>query len=493
MRPTDEQQRALAMFAAGDSMVIEAGAGTGKTSTLELLARSARARGQYMAFNKAIVMEAGRRMPDNVASSTAHSLAFRAVGHRYKHRLNSPRMRSTELAERLRLTPWTVEIGEGTRELHEAYLAGLVMRAIAVFCNSADDEPGVDHVPYIDGIDMPAEGGKRTWDNNREVRRHVLPALGRAWEDLRDPKGQLPFRHDHYLKAWQLGRPRIDAEFILFDEAQDASPVMDAVVAAQEHAQVVLVGDANQAIYGWRGAVNAIARMRERLPVSMLTQSFRFGPAIAEVANLALERLEADLRLRGTPSIASRVELLADSDAVLCRTNAVAVQQVLAAKQAGRRPHLVGGGAEVSAFARAAAELQAGIRTAHPELACFVDWSEVQRYVADDPQGSELRLMVRLVDEYTVPVILSALERMPEEKAADLVVSTAHKAKGREWRRVRIAADFKDEDLGEEEWRLAYVAVTRARDVLDPGPIGAGSIGQPRLDESPPPTGRGPM
>lgn len=484
--PTDEQQHALDLFGAGESMVIEAGAGTGKTATLELLGRSTSERGQYLAFNKAIVVEAGTRMPDNVACSTAHSLAFRAVGRKFSHRLRSPRMRSTELAERLKITPFTVEIPDvGTKELAAGYLAGLVMRAISVFCNSADDAPGREHVPYVDGIDMPAEGGKRTYENNRDVARHIAPALAAAWADLTNPEGQLPYRHDAYLKAWERSGPRIGAEFILFDEAQDASPVMDAIVAAQTNAQTVLVGDSQQAIYGWRGAVNAIARMRERLPTSMLTQSFRFGAPIADAANMILALLDADLRLRGTSAITSSVERVDRPDAILCRTNAASVGAVLAHRMLGRRPHLIGGGSEVAAFARAAGELQIGRRTIHPELACFDNWTEVQRYVADDPQGSELLMLVKLVDEYGVPVIMDALERMPGENAADLVISTAHKAKGREWRRVQIAGDFNAERAAEadEELRLAYVAITRAREVLDPGPL------RDLIDPPPPQTG----
>jgi superfamily I DNA/RNA helicase len=65
-----------------------------------------------------------------------------------------------------------------------------------------------------------------------------------------------------------------------------------------------------------------------------------------------------------------------------------------------------------------------------------------------------------------------------------VTVSTAHKAKGREWANVRIAADFtppedsdqKDDNghpvpgsIDDAEARLAYVAVTRTRSCLDLG------------------------
>lgn len=66
-----------------------------------------------------------------------------------------------------------------------------------------------------------------------------------------------------------------------------------------------------------------------------------------------------------------------------------------------------------------------------------------------------------------------------------MTISTAHKAKGREWARVKIADDFtlppQDSDqcddagcpvprlIDDAEARLAYVAVTRTRHHLDMG------------------------
>ncbi|MBT2392141.1 hypothetical protein J7E87_22590 [Streptomyces sp. ISL-1] len=68
-------------------------------------------------------------------------------------------------------------------------------------------------------------------------------------------------------------------------------------------------------------------------------------------------------------------------------------------------------------------------------------------------------------------------ERLSAEQEAQLTVSTAHKATGREWVRIRIGKSFTaplfDEDgiqrlLRADEARLVYVAVTRARRLLDP-------------------------
>ena len=471
--PTDEQATALDLFTTGQNLAIEAGAGTGKTSTLVLLAESDPIRrGQYVAFNRAIVNDAGAKLPGNVKANTAHSLAFAAVGKRYADRLKSGRMRGDQLARILDIRqPVIIRYGTQSKILNPGFLAGHAMRAITIFCQTADPEPTERHIGYIDGIDLPDSDGHRTWKNNDEVRRVLAPALRAAWDDLQRTNGALPFKHEHYLKMWQLSRPTLGCDFVLFDEAQDASPVMLAVINAQEHAQRVFVGDSNQAIYGFTGAVDAIAQIKATgAAVATLTQSFRFGPAVADVANRILVRLASDLRLRGLESIPSTVSRCDQPDAILTRTNAVAVEEVLSRQAAGEKPHLVGGGSEVATFAKGAQELQEGGKTWLPDLACFDSWSEVQAYVEHDAQGGELKLLVKLVDNYGAANIREALERMPTERAASTIVSTSHKAKGREWERVQLAGDYPEpgeDPPSDEELRLLYVAATRARVHLD--------------------------
>lgn len=472
LAPTAEQNDALVKFGTGKSLAIEAGAGTGKTSTLVMLAKSTRRRGQYVAFNRAIVEESKSKFPTTVACSTAHSLAYRAIVSRnpwMADRLrSSKRMKSTEIADRLGLDEIVITLATGERKkLARSYLAGLAMRGVVRFCQTADREPEAHHVPYIDGIDFPP--GR--WDNNRVVGRALVGAMRRAWADLTDQHGSLPFKHDHYLKVWHLSNPRIAAEFILFDEAQDANPVLVDVIRQQAgHAQLVWVGDSQQQIYSFTGAVNALQTVGAE-QTAFLTQSFRFGPAVAEHANELLEALDAPLRISGLGTIDSRVEEVDDPDVILCRTNATAVRNFLDALAVGRRPHLVGGGKDVVAFAEGAKDLMQKGWSSHPELACFSSWGEVQFYVEQDEQGGDLRLLVKLIDEFGADTIIEALRRMPNEPVADLVISTAHKSKGREWATVQIASDFPDEPKG-EELRLLYVAVTRAKRRLDVTGVG---------------------
>jgi superfamily I DNA/RNA helicase len=297
----------------------------------------------------------------------------------------------------------------------------------------------------------------------------------------------VPFKHEHYLKMWQLDNPKINTDFILFDEAQDANPVIAAIVANQDHAQLVYVGDSQQEIYAWTGAINALATVKVANR-TFLTQSFRFGQAIADRANDVLDLLEADLRLSGNPAIASKLEVLDKPRAILTRTNAAGVSRLLAYQAAEVKAHLIGGAQDTVGFARAAQELQLTGKTYHPELVCFDSWASVQEYVKMDEGGEDLRLLVKLIDNFGAEKIIFALEHQPAEAFAEVVISTAHKSKGREWRTVQLAEDFPQQaDSEKADLRLLYVAITRAKDVLDTSVLDEGTAGSGRLrDETEP-------
>jgi superfamily I DNA/RNA helicase len=182
------------------------------------------------------------------------------------------------------------------------------------------------------------------------------------------------------------------------------------------------------------------------------------------------------MRLTGFEPIDSTLAPLSSPDAVLCRTNAGAMEVVMHCLAQGVRVALVGGGTDMRRLAEAAAALQSGRDTDHPELCGFPSWDAVRQYAEEEADGADLRVLVRLVDEHGPAVIITATEQLVAEDRAQLVVSTAHRAKGREWDRVRIHNDFRAPSpdpvtklvtIRREEARLAYVAVTRARHVLD--------------------------
>ncbi|MFJ6726654.1 UvrD-helicase domain-containing protein [Streptomyces sp. NPDC091281] len=470
---TDEQTAAADAFHAGHHLVIQAGAGTGKTTTLVQLAASTERRGRYLAFNKVIARDAAARFPHTVRCTTAHATAYAAVGHRYASRLNSPRQPAWRIGEGLGLNR-SVRIGDHT--ISHRTLSHTMLRTVARFCHSADRVLSDHHVPPLRRLESQS--------SHSELVGFVLPFAAQAWSDLQNTeKGVVRFEHDHYLKIWSLRHPRIEADFLMLDEAQDTNPVLEQVFASQrDHAQLVMVGDSAQAIYGWRGARDVMSRF-DGVPLT-LTRSFRFGPHLADQANRWLAIADAPIRLSGTDTITTDIGTVTHPKAVLSRTNVGAMAEVMRLLAENHSVALVGGGQTLRALALAARDLKEGRRTAHPELVLFASWGDLQDYAAYDPAGKDLQPLVDLIDQHGTEAILNAVDRLSDESCADVTVSTAHKAKGREWSSVRIADDFpppKDTDelddqghpipepVRDADARLAYVAVTRARLQLDLG------------------------
>ncbi|WNI33340.1 UvrD-helicase domain-containing protein [Streptomyces sp. ITFR-6] len=471
--PTDEQTHAIDTFRAGHHVVLQAGAGTGKTSTLCLLAASTKRRGRYVAFNKDIAVDAAARFPRSVLCKTAHATAYAAVGHRFAGRLSSPRQPAWRIGQALGVRS-SIRIGD--HEISHRTLSHSVLRTVTRFCHSADNALAPHHVPALRRLGTPAE--------RAQLADAVLPFAEKAWTDLQNPeRGEVRFEHDHYLKIWALTEPKIDADFLFLDEAQDTNPVLEQVFAAQRgHAQLVMVGDSAQAIYGWRGARDVMTGFDATHLT--LTRSFRFGPLLAEQANRWLAFTDAPIRLTGTDTIPTHVGQVTCPDAVLCRTNIGAMTEVMRQLEAGRRVALTRGGQALTALALAAQDLKDGRRTSHPELVLFTSWGELQDYAEHDPAGRDLQPFVELVDDHGPEAIIAAVDALTDETNAEITISTAHKAKGREWPKVRIADDFPPppdsdqqdasgrpipEPVSDTDARLAYVAVTRARRQLDLG------------------------
>jgi hypothetical protein len=467
--PTAEQNNIVAAALTGGSVAVTAGAGTGKTSTLVLVADAlAPKKGLYLAYNKAIQTDAEKKFPANVLCKTSHGLAYGACMRHPEHsklmgKLNGNRVSPVDASKILNIPFNGFQSRDGQVSIQGWKLAGVAQATVSRFALSADDQITERHVPKLDGLND---------EQMSELRTFILRFARAAWADVQSPAGRLQFTHDHYRKLWALTNPTIDADFIMYDEAQDAEPVMARVVEQQaaKGTQIIMVGDESQAIYGWRGAVDAISKFDADHRLA-LTQSFRFGAAVAEVANMFLTHLDAPLRIEGAGP-ESKVEILTDADAVLCRTNAEVIRQAMDFLGRGKKVAIVGGTAEIKKFCEAADKLMAGKGTTHPDLTAFKNWGEVVTYANTD-EGADLRVMVKLITDYGTQAILDVCEQSTNEKTADVIVSTAHKSKGREWNRVKIAADFRapDVDAGETlsrpEAMLLYVAVTRAQIVLD--------------------------
>lgn len=500
--PTAEQLHIHDLFRQHGNIRIRAGAGTGKTTTLTQLADIVKAEGQiglYIAFNKSIAVEAGSKFPNCITASTAHSLAYRGIANtKYAPLLrkmrNSRRVPFFQTARDLNINGFNVTGFDGTgRFLTDRQVARHALATIDRWCKTADRDMTVYHVPPLKGLDADGD-----YTNNRLLAENILPYAKKVWANLLDPNGTAAaFGHGHYLKLWQLTRPRLgrDGAVLMVDEAQDTAPVLAAVISDQTHLRRVVVGDQAQAIYRFTGATDYMTQASDSVE-GRLTQSWRFGQIIADAANGLLARLGDDMRLTGNPgrnSIVTHDD--GPADTILCRTNGGALAQVMAAQTAGTSVYLMADTQYAVRFCDAADDLKQGRTPQMEDLAAFTSWGQVQEYAEEAADASDWKTLVALIDKHGTPSVRSALSGVVDERRAELVVATAHKSKGREWGRVRLASDLAEfvenaEDriakaLEEgdhakatraranlrDELMLSYVATTRAMHSLNPGQL----------------------
>jgi hypothetical protein len=347
----------------------------------------------------------------------------------------------------------------------KAYLAlGTVRR----FCQS--DQPAIlaGHIPLYSRL-VGAQP-----DEIAEIKAFTLQQAEALWIRMTNRSDQMPLGHDGYLKLWSLQQPRLAVDYILLDEAQDTNAVVLGVLGLQQ-AQMVYVGDRHQQIYEWRGAINAMEKIggcRE----ACLTQSFRFGRTIASAASSVIAALGEQRPLEGNPAVTSVIGPCATPVAILARTNVGVMSEVIETLDRNQIPHVVGGVDELNRMLKDVISFKNKEPAESPELFGFDFWDEVLAAVKEE-EDEALRTFVQLVERFGELRLLWAMGRVtPYETRAGVIISTAHKAKGREWDSVRLSSDFvssrpdRPPTLDDAECRLFYVAMTRAKKHLDVAP-----------------------
>jgi superfamily I DNA/RNA helicase len=479
MNLTTEQQticQAARDLGESSALKIQAFAGTGKTTTLAAVAESLpQQKFLYLVFNRAAADEAELKMPANVTVRTAHALAFRSLGYVYKSRLaSSPWSWFPYLKDKM---PRALD--SLMRSGRDATSAGaVIIRTLEQFLRTTDGAIGALHAPY--------------WCDDRvgEAAGYAAEAL---WKNICKPNSTAPVTHDCYLKLFYLqGRelaPR--AWTLMLDEAQDADPVILGLVERHRGARII-VGDKYQQLYQWRGAVNALSRLRSDDAELALTQTFRFGEGAATWANQVLDVIGEKLRIvpaahRTTVSIEEQSVTI---DAQLARTNAGTLDEAIRGLERKRKVHVMGGADPLIKLIRGAWDLHQG-KPASGELVMFASWDELKAAAQGQKDGSPgdpaLQVLVRLIKDRDRGVLQMCrqLEACVESSAAaQVTVSTVHKAKGLEWPRVLISSDFNRfvEREGNkpvvdfQEAYIMYVALTRAREKLLLSPACADTI-----------------
>ncbi len=462
LRPTDEQETIIRTeLRAGECALINAYAGTGKTTTLELLANALPdKRILYICFNRETAVQAKARFPRNTECRTIHSLAFAQTGAAYRHKLGAPR-------------PLDVM---RCLNLNAPHVAVHVIETVEHYLHSVDLQ--------IEARHLPAESDRCGVSPGQ-----LVDEARQLWRLMQEQGNAVPMSHDGYLKLWAMTAPKLVAyDMILLDEAQDTNPVTLDVVLRQRllgHASLVFVGDTHQSIYRWRHAINAMEQLKQIATVCLpLTVSFRFSGDIAEDASFFLNHWKDDLvQLAGRgPSARPTGEQV-----VIGRTNAGIIDAAIPLVESGSRIHFAGTNERERWDPYVPYGLQALLdlfwfRSGQKEkvqtsyLRAFSSYSQIVEHAeADREVSKQVSLVERLGS--SLPEMIEAVRRQAcSATDASMSFSTAHRAKGHEWRKVEMLDDFskigsiQPKDIGRlkadpgfrEELNLIYVAMTRA-------------------------------
>jgi len=477
---SEEQQAAVTLAQTGGDGAIVARAGSGKTFTLRAIAETTRDRTLLLAFNRAIAREAQARFPSHVEATTMHALAWRSIvagRPEYRRKFTA----STHANDATWCTVMGLDANDATCLTHLTAIRSILQ----AFLVSRDPAPSKRHVPealrrwLAANLTRAARKDREAW----WVRR-----AARTWRRMADPHDPTPLGHDAYLKVYALGRPRLPGDLLLVDEAQDLAPVMLDLLTVQD-APRILVGDPAQGIYGFRGAMDAMAA--SGYPEVRLTQSFRFGPEIAEVAQRALRIVAPGAKLRGAGeagAVTFERPIATGPRTIVCRTTLGALEALLEHGEGG--VHIVGGVQELLDHlktASAAWRTQGGKNVPHlgrpgaRQSSEDVTWQAFT--AAADAEPGARRVARHLAERYgeSLPQLAARIAAGHQDaEDAPVLITTIHRAKGREWDDVILWRDVRDvptspgdlarsTDVEEarSEVHLLYVALTRARRRLD--------------------------
>lgn len=460
------REQGMSVISPAKTQKVVARAGSGKTKlAMAYTAARPRARGLYLAFGKPTQMEAASRLRAlgvNTEARTSHSLAFQSYGSKFKERDKETSSLRVGVTAELLGVNWPI--------------ARAVNATITNYVCSANKEIGEQHLPKKEEMPIVGHAAGMVMDSAKKLWARMI--------NLDDTAAKVV--PDVYLKLWANTDPKLAYDFIIFDECQDANPLLAHLVNSQEHTTRLYIGDPHQSIFGFRGAVNLMDELVAE-ETHNLTASFRFGHNIGLLASTFLRHWKNEpLPLRGLGKLGPVTK--SDQQAYLSRTVAGLIGKGFELHEKGHKLHWVKGFKDyrassiLDAYKLFKGESTAGCQD--PVIKMMRSWSDLKDYVEmskDSDAGAVYRLIEKHRDD--IPNIIATLDReqVHDGHAAPLVLTTAHRSKGLEWPVVRLVNDFFSfKDNGDkwlpptrvdpQEANLTYVALTRAMKAIAPTP-----------------------
>jgi len=485
LSPTPEQQYIIAAAKSPSSIMINALAGTGKTTTLQMLASVLPSEPILaLAFNKKIKEELEKRFPSNFTVMTMNGLGHRAWGKT----INKPRMLIDDkklgrlTTEALKAFPSSKGSWNEIRQLViYAMQRGVVPTQFQNAKGLLPDTPDTWQEIASD-YDLLL-----TADECKLSRRILCESIE---EGL---KGVITYDDQIYLPVVFTGDfPRFNT--VLVDEAQDLSPLNHQMLRKCAAGRLIVVGDPRQAIYAFRGAdsssMDTIKALRSEWIELPLNTTFRCPLSVVERQhNHAPQYRAAESNPRGeiydlTNEKWTWEAIPAGDTAVLCRNNAPLISMAF---------KLIRQGIGVNMLGR---EIGRGLSTIVkklcPDLTTKVDqflplltnWHETEKSKAE--ANGDSTKAANTTDKYesiiavisakkprTVAELIEELNSLFAKNNGQVILATGHKAKGLEWDNVvhldpwRIPSKYaKSPSEMKQENNLRYVLETRTKHTL---------------------------
>jgi superfamily I DNA/RNA helicase len=451
--------------------IVEAVAGSGKTTTIVEALKRCTGSTLFLAFNKAIATELSTR---GVNARTFHSLCYSPV-------TRSRGVRSVE-ADKLRMI-CRENIGEKTEKAYGAFARKLVSLAkqVGVGCLVEDSEQV--WVDIVATHDLEPESEEASISEGIDFARDLL-----KWSNA---DARVDFDDLLYF-AVKDGVNLSSFSWVFVDEAQDTNAIQRAILRKimGPFSRMVAVGDPAQAIYGFRGAssdsLKLIADEFDAVTLP-LTITYRCASSIVTEARQYVAHIEAadtapegEVYRLGSKWDASAFKAL---DLVVCRTTKPLISlayKLLKARVPVRiMGREIGEGLKSLVSKMNAKGIDALIEKLNAYAARETEKAKAKHNEAKIEQiQDKVDCVLFLIDSLTettrtIPALIDVIDSLFADKANAVVLATIHKSKGLEADRVFWLNSSKCPSKWakqpwqiQQEMNLCYVAITRAKSVL---------------------------
>jgi len=507
-------------------IVIKAGAGCGKTTTLISGLRRAFAlknaitpsaqqaeiwdaicgpagltkpsEVKFAAFNKSIATEIDSKLP----KPTAEGRTISSLGNELLR--SDPRCKHAKLSEWKTTNILEKLTGATFREFYKKKIPGFQVKQVVALCKQNlimpdDPEFAREADRLIDHYSVNADPYRQM---TIELSQQVLELAMTCEASTRKPGSEFMREIDYDDQIWLpivLDIPvQNKLDWLFVDESQDLDRSQQEL-AMRLADRLILCGDINQAIYGFRGADSeAMERMEELLSqtkrgcVSLpLTETRRCGHAIVKEANKIVPELTAhksnppgEVRSINESLLMSEVKKFKDDGVmILCRVNAPLVSTCLRLFKDDVKARIQGRnfGQDLTALIRRVGYQCEDIEEFIEKLDTWhskeMDKLLRKKYVSDvaiialDDKFDCLTSFAE--DAETISDMVATVDRVFQDDGTGVLLSSIHRAKGLEMNRVYIVCPEKlPHPMAKLPWQvkqemnLKCVAITRAINVL---------------------------